>query len=228
MKAKYLVAVFLALPCAVIAGEKEESACFGTTDNGRVEKAWKLPTSGKNFTAYSDIGAAAGRTYIHSSVYRIIVNSYKDLEMHMPQKKLVYGETGWKNGGRFRPHKTHQNGLSADFFVPVIDENGNSLPLPTSPLNKFGYSIEFTAHGRYKTYNIDFEAMGAHLLALKKAADQQGVKIWRVIFDNDLQKLLFQTSQGKQLQSQLTFSKKKPWVRHDEHYHIDFFVPCKG
>ncbi|MCM2359327.1 MAG: hypothetical protein NDI77_14350 [Geobacteraceae bacterium] len=69
--------------------------------------------------------------------------------------------------------------------------------------------------------------MAEHLLALKKAADLGGVKIWRVIFDNDLQKLLFQTSKGKDLQAQLTFSKKKPWVRHDEHYHIDFIVPCK-
>jgi len=227
MKTTYLLAVLLALPCAVTAEVKQESVCFGTTDNGRIENAWKLPTSGKNFTAYSDIGAVAGRTYVHSSIYRVILDSYKGLAVQLPQKKFVYGETGWKNGGRFRPHKTHQNGLSADFFVPVTDGNGNSVALPTNPLNKFGYSIEFTADGRYKNYKIDFEAMAAHLLALKKVADQRGVKIWRVIFDNDLQKLLFQSSRGKELRAQLTFSKKKPWVRHDEHYHIDFIVPCK-
>lgn len=227
MNAKYLVAVLLALPCVVNAGEKKESVCFGTTDKGRIENAWKLPTSGKNFTVYSDIGAAAGRTYIHSSIYRIILNSYKELETQMPKKKFVYGETGWKNGGRFRPHKTHQNGLSVDFFVPVVDQIGKSVPLPTSPLNKFGYNIEFTSDGKYQNYKIDFEALAEHLLALKKTTDQNGLKIWRVIFDNDLQKLLFQTSKGKELQAQLIFSKKKPWVRHDEHYHIDFIVPCK-
>ena len=228
MKTKYLLlATFLALPCTVIAGEKQESVCFGTTDNGRIENAWKLPRSGSNFIAYSDIGVAAGRTYLHSSIYRIILGSYNDLEAQLPNKKFMYGEIGWKSGGTFRPHKTHQNGLSVDFFVPVIDKNGNSLPLPTSPLNKFGYSIEFTADGKFKDLEIDFDAMAAHLLALKKAADQHGVKIWRVIFDNDLQKLLFKTSRGKELQTQLKFSKKKPWVRHDEHYHVDFIVPCK-
>ncbi len=163
----------------------------------------------------------------HSSVYAAMLDSYKELQAGLPHKKFVYGETGWKTGGRFRPHKTHMNGLSVDFFVPVIDENGNSVQLPSTALNKYGYSIEFDPDGIFNNYRIDFEAMAAHLLALKKAADKRGVKIWRVIFDNDLQKLLFQTSKGSELQKQLTFSKKKPWVRHDEHYHIDFIVPCK-
>lgn len=227
MKKLTLTLVLLAFAGTVFAGEREQSVCYGTPEKGKIENAWQLPTSGSNFSAYSRIGVATGRNYVHSSAYAVVLDAYKDLQHNFPRKKYVYGETGWKNGGRFRPHKTHQNGLSVDFFVPVVEQNGKSVPLPTSPLNKFGYSIEFTSDGRYQNYKIDFEAMADHLLALKKAADQRGVKIWRVIFDNDLQKLLFQTSKGKELQAQLTFSKKKPWVRHDEHYHIDFIVPCK-
>lgn len=227
MKKSAYALVLLAFSSTAFAGEREQSVCYGTQEKGKIEKAWQLPTSGSNFTAYSRVGVAAGRNYVHSSVYAVVMDAYKDLQQNYPQKKYVYGETGWKNGGRFRPHKTHQNGLSVDFFVPIIDQSGQSIPLPTSPLNKFGYNIEFTSNGRYQNYKIDFEAMAEHLLALKKATDKSGVKIWRVIFDNDLQKLLFQTSKGKELQSQLTFSKKKPWVRHDEHYHIDFIVPCK-
>lgn len=219
--------VFLAFASTVFAGEHEQSVCYGTHEKGKIEKAWQFPSSGSNYTAYSLIGVAAGRNYVHSSVYAVVINAYIDLQQNFPQKKYVYGETGWKNGGRFRPHKTHQNGLSVDFFVPVVEQSGKSLPLPTNPLNKFGYNIEFTSGGKYQNYKIDFEALAEHLLALKKASDQHGVKIWRVIFDNDLQKLLFLTSKGKELQAQLTFSKKKPWVRHDEHYHIDFIVPCK-
>ena len=227
MKITSYTLAFLLLASTAFASEREQSVCYGTQEKGKIEKAWQLPTSGSNFTAYSRVGVTLGRNYVHSSVYAVVLDAYKDLQQNFPQKKYVYGETGWKNGGRFRPHKTHQNGLSVDFFVPVVDQSGKSVPLPTSPLHKFGYSIEFTSDGKYQDYKIDFEAMAEHLLALKKAADLSGVKIWRVIFDNDLQKLLFQTSKGKDLQAQLTFSKKKPWVRHDEHYHIDFIVPCK-
>ena len=210
-----------------IAAEKPESICYGTTDKGKIENAWQLPSSGENFSAYGSLGATLGRNYVHSKVYATVLDAYKTLFKEEPSKVFVYGETGWKNGGKFRPHKTHQNGLSVDFFVPVLDKNRKSVPLPTSALNKFGYSIEFDSKGRYKEYSIDFEAMAAHLLALKDSADKNHIKILRVIFDNDLQKLLFQTSTGKQLQSILVFSTKKAWVRHDEHYHVDFIVPCK-
>lgn len=227
MKKLILTFLLVAFASTAFADEREKSVCYGTQEKGKIEKAWQLPTSGSNFTAYSRLGVAAGRNYVHSSVYAVVLDAYNDLQKNFPQKKHVYGETGWKNGGRFRPHKTHQNGLSVDFFVPVVDETGKSVPLPTSPLNKFGYGIEFTSDGRYQNYKIDFEAMAEHLLALKKTADMHGVKIWRVIFDNELQKLLFKSSKDKELQAQLTFSKKKPWVRHDEHYHVDFIVPCK-
>lgn len=38
---------------------------------------------------------------------------------------------------------------------------------------------------------------------------------------------LFATHRGAYLQQNLAFMKGKPWVRHDEHYHVDFSVPCK-
>ena len=228
MKSFYLIIISLLSATFVMAADQPESICYGTTESGRVENALQLPSSGKNFSIYSSLGAIAGRNYVHSKVYATVLDAYKYLLLKEPHKVFVYGETGWKNGGRFRPHKTHQNGLSVDFFVPVIDDSeGSSVPLPTSLLNKFGYNIEFTAKGTYKQYSIDFKSMAAHLFALKEAADKNGIKISRVIFDSDLQKLLFNTSKGNELQAALPFSTKKPWVRHDEHYHVDFTVPCK-
>jgi hypothetical protein len=38
---------------------------------------------------------------------------------------------------------------------------------------------------------------------------------------------LFATQRGAYLQQHLNFMKGKPWVRHDEHYHVDFAIPCK-
>lgn len=222
------VLVFMMLAAfSLLASATDQSTCYGTTDNGRLQSGWQLPSAGDNFEAYSLIGVGAGRNYVHSTVHAIILESYASLAKSAPDKHFVYGETGKKDGGKFSPHKTHQNGLSVDFFVPVVDASGKSVALPTGPFNKLGYDIEFSDQGKYEEYQIDYDAMADHLLALKQAADRHGVKIWRVIFDNELQKPLLVSAKGAQLKSQLTFSIRKPWVRHDEHYHVDFVVPCK-
>ncbi|WP_347989707.1 penicillin-insensitive murein endopeptidase [Methylomonas sp. AM2-LC] len=205
----------------------EESVCFGSQDSGRLEHGWQLPSGGKNYTAYSQTGVLLGRNYVHSQVYKVVVDAYAMLETQAPAKVFVYGESGDKDGGKFRPHKTHQNGLSVDFFVPVVDSDGVSVQLPTSILNKWGYGIEFVGSGEYHGLNIDYDAMALHLWTLKASAEKNGVKIWRVIFDNDLQVQLFKSPEAKGLREVMAFSTKKPWVRHDEHYHIDFSVPCQ-
>jgi len=137
-KAIIVSAMLLFLPGASLAsaGEAPASTCYGTTSNGRLENGVKLPAQGKNFQAYSLILHGAGRTYVHSAAQQVVVNAYRTLEQSPLGKAFVYGETGWATGGRFKPHKTHQNGLSVDFMVPVVDEKGTSVPLPTSPFNK--------------------------------------------------------------------------------------------
>jgi penicillin-insensitive murein endopeptidase len=211
----------------IASAENPSSTCFGTTQQGHLENAWQLPSSGKNFEAYSSLGPMLGRNYVHSKVHSVAVSAYKTLESSAPDKIFVYGESGAKNGGSFKPHKTHQNGLSIDFFVPVVNSDGVSVKLPISSLNKFGYDIEFDENARYKNLAIDFEAMAKHLLAIKQAADQHGIQIGVVIFENQFQKQLFATNSGKQLPALMRFSVLKPWVRHDEHYHIDFVLKCE-
>ncbi|MCI2284379.1 hypothetical protein L3081_14530 [Colwellia sp. MSW7] len=112
-------------------------------------------------------------------------------------------------------------------MTPVKDESGQSVHLPTHPLNKFGYNIEFNSKGKYEEYRIDFVALAAHIVALHKEAKAQGVDLWRVIFDPKLQPELFKTPYGSYLKKHIQFSKKRSWVRHDEHYHVDFDIPCK-
>lgn len=204
-----------------------ESTCFGTTQRGSLEGGVPLPCSGKNFSSYSNIAILLRRTYVHSTVREIVVAAYRSLETSLPDRTFVYGETGWPSGGRFRPHKTHQNGLSVDFMVPVLDKTGASVPLTTSVFNKLGYDIEFDDKGRYDDLVIDYEAMSAHIKALHQAASERNAKIGRVIFDPELQPLLFRTKHGSYLRTQLKFSTKRSWVRHDEHYHVDFELDCK-
>lgn len=205
----------------------QQSTCFGTPSDGQLENGVQLPKSGPNFSPYSALGATLGRTHVHSIVSDIVVAAYKALETAAPGTTFVYGETGWKSGGRIRPHKTHRNGLSVDFMVPVL-RGGRSVPLPATALNKFGYDIEFDDAGRFEDYTIDFEATAAHLWALKAATDARGIKIARVIFEVPLQERLYASKAGAGLKGALVFSTKPAWVRHDEHYHIDFDVPCKA
>lgn len=203
------------------------STCFGTTANGRLEGGVQLPGSGPNFSSYSSAGVLAGRTYVHDSVARIVTGAYQAMRKSLPDKVFVYGETGWKQGGRFRPHRTHQNGLSVDFMVPVLDGQGRSVPLPTHVLNKYGYDIDFDAKGEWNGLRIDFEAVGEHIFQLHQSAREAKTGIALVILDVDYLPKLFATRRGDWLKSNVKFMQKQAWVRHDDHYHVDFAVACK-
>jgi penicillin-insensitive murein endopeptidase len=101
------------------------------------------------------------------------------------------------------------------------------VPLPTGPTNRFGYDIEFDAAGRFGEYTIDFVALAEHLQALDVAARARGATIALVILDPRYLPRLFATPQGETLKRTLQFMKRDAWVRHDEHYHVDFALPCK-
>ncbi len=224
MDMKYLLIIVAIISSNVFS---KESTCYGTTSNGKLENGIKLPSNGNNFVSYSTVAEIAGRTYIHSVVKDIIVAAYKDLEKEQPSKVFKFAETGFKNGGQFKPHKTHRNGLSADFMTPVINSKGVSVHLPTHPFNKFGYNIEFDQKDNYDDLTIDYEALAAHIVALHKQSKKAGYDLWRVIFDPKLQPNLFKTKYANYLKNNIQFSKKRSWVRHDEHYHVDFSIPCK-
>jgi penicillin-insensitive murein endopeptidase len=154
-------------------------------------------------------------------------DAYVDLSQSHPELRFVYAETGWPWGGRFAPHRTHANGTAVDFHVPVRTMGGEISLLPTWPFNKFGYSVEFDGSGRTGSIAIDFEAMGLHLLALERAARAHGIRIRRIIFDVSLQSRLAASEHGALALRRLPFSKAAAWIRHDEHYHVEFDVPCR-
>lgn len=210
MNMKYPLTMILLLPLIAWA---ETSTCFGTMSNGSLSNGVKLPAEGNNFVGYSSAARLAGRTYVHSEVKSIIVSAYKDLETEQPSKVYKYAETGLKNGGQFKPHKTHRNGLSVDFMTPVKDKHGASVHLPTHLLNKLGYDIEFDENDHYDGMYIDYEAMAAHIVALHKQAKQHGHDLWRVIFDSTLQPNLYKTKYAHYLKENVEFSKRRSWVR---------------
>ena len=59
------------------------------------------------------------------------------------------------------------------------------------------------------------------------AARAHGVGIRQVIFDPELQPRLRETRAWPRLRGRVPLSPLPSWVRHDEHYHVDFAVPCR-
>ena len=160
-------------------------------------------------------------------MHTVVLEAYDKLLDTMPAAVFVYGETGWKNGGRFKPHKTHRNGLSVDFMVPLVNRNGQSVPMPTHAFNQWGYDLEFDLSGNIGKLRIDPDAMAEHIFQLHTVALKHRIGIWRIIFDPDLQPLLKSSPRWPYLRDNIQFSKRRSWVRHDQHYHVDFEVACR-
>jgi penicillin-insensitive murein endopeptidase len=200
----------------------------GSPSNGRLENGKRLPTTGRNFVAYSRLGTLLGRNSVHSAVRDAVLDSYTRLEQSAPGWLFTYGETGWPDGGRFRPHRTHQNGMSVDFMVPLRDAGtGQPVRFPSSVLNKFGYGLEFDRQGAVDGYKIDFEILARHLAALDEASRRHRLVITKVIMAPEYLPLLWATETGQKLRKQLPFLETPAWIRHDEHYHVDFAVASR-
>jgi penicillin-insensitive murein endopeptidase len=225
MKRLVCACVMLASCMPVLAVTSE---CYGRPGRGRLENGVRLPLSGANFSAYSVVAAGAGRTFMHGTAAAIVLDAYARVHAKSPALRYVYGETGLINGGRFNPHRTHQNGLSIDFFVPVRNAAGESVKLPTPVQARFGYDIEFDRDARFGEYTIDFAALAEHLHALDAAARAKGGKVDKVILDTQYLPRLFATKRAAWLKTRVPFMMSKPWVRHDEHYHVDFALRCKA
>jgi penicillin-insensitive murein endopeptidase len=218
-------ALILTLPLATASAAG--STCYGAPGQGRLQGGVPLPSQGQNYVPYSTLGVALGRTYVHQTVRDIVVDAYEAMRISAPEKRFMYGETGLATGGPFKPHRTHQSGISVDFMVPVIDRAHRSVLLPTAIQNKFGYGLEFDDSGSLDDLQIDFEAMAEHIYQLAEAAKKRQVKIKTVIFQKELRELLFQTRRGGVLRDSVPFMKTTPWIKHDEHYHVEFSLQCR-
>ncbi len=210
----------------VAMAQSPASICYGTYWNGRLENGVAMPIDGPNFRTYTPRGNELGRTFVHSAIHDIVLAAYEGAHKVQPDVTYIYGETGFKNGGPIPPHRTHQTGLSVDFFVPLRDASGRSVPLPIDASNKWGYDLAFDEAGRLGDLSIDFDAIAEHLFQLSEAAKARKIGIRVVILDPPLQPKLLATKRGAAIRH-LPYMKERAWSRHDNHYHVDFIVPCK-
>lgn len=205
-----------------------DALSYGKGGCGKLEGGVQLPCAGENFEAFSRLACGLGRNHLHPDVAATLIDAFAILSDELPGRRWQYAELGLKDGGPLRPHKTHQSGVAADFFVPVVDEAGKPAEVPIRMRQKYGYSLEFDRRGRLPgaSLTIDFKALARHLLALERAGAAHGVRIERVILTPDFHRALFAAA-PELAPMRARFMKKEAWVRHDEHYHVDFELPAK-
>lgn len=203
-----------------------EALSYGTGGCGKLDGGVALRCTGDNFESGAALSCWLGRNYLHPLVAATVVDAYAALKASHRERAVrwQYGETGYEHGGRFRPHRTHQNGLAADFFMPLQTADGSAASMPISIWNKMGYGNEFDAQGKMGEWRIDEALIADHLLALASAGAAHQVRIERIIVTPDFHAKLFAGRPDLKVLLPL-FMKQEAWVRHDEHYHVDFAIP---
>ena len=88
------------------------------------------------------------RTFLRQDVHKILTKTFKSLEGK--PLKLVYGEGSWggKHGNKpLKPHRSHNNGLHLDIFMPLKNNAGKPVYFPIKRDNLFGYAVNFNKKG---------------------------------------------------------------------------------
>ena len=202
------------------------SKSLGKVHKGSLKNAYKLDWKLGNTVFFSKFSYyILGRAYVNSDVYHTIYNAHEALEKLHPKRKFIVMECSRKKGGRMYPHRTHQNGLSVDFFAPMIKKNKSKH---FKALGYYRYLLNFDNKGKRKNVEIDFDGMAEHILILEKYARMNNLRIKKVIFKTDLKDKLYATEHGKQLKKSGIYLAMNltPQLNklHDDHYHIDFEV----
>ena len=205
----------------------EASISSGSVSNGALENGKLLPWEGPNFRYFDTASYLGGRAFTNDRVRETMLDAYALCEETCPNHLFRMMEASKEHGGELWPHRTHRNGLSIDFMVPVKKDGKPSTDL--DDLGAGHYFITFDDDGAFAddtSYTIDFEIMARHILALNEAAEQNGLAIKKVLLKIALKDDLFETDSGLKLKdSGIYFAQSlEPVVDdlHDDHYHVDF------
>lgn len=202
------------------------STSIGGVGNGRIENSTVVPFSGANFVYFDTTSYLSGRAHTSDKLCATILDAFAALEKSCDHR-FVLMELSNKNGGEIYPHRTHQNGRSADFMSPLL-KNGN----PYLDLDHLGgphYLLEFDGSGKLiddPSVYINFDLIALQILELDKAARKNKMKIEKVIWKIELLDELLAGENGKLLAKSGIYITRNlsPLINslHDDHFHIDF------
>ncbi len=202
------------------------SVSVGTVSNGSLKNGKLIPYRGTNFQYFDSMSYVNHRAFVHHKLKKTVLSSYNTLESKSNRKYTIM-ECSNKTGGKLYPHRTHQNGLSIDFMMP-LKKNGK----PFYGLDNTGaghYLLKFDEQGYLaddKSISIDFDATVQHILVLEQEARKNGLQIKKIIINTELKDELYAAKNGSQIKAQGIYVVQKltPMINalHDDHYHIDF------
>jgi penicillin-insensitive murein endopeptidase len=208
-------------------GNTKPSKSKGTVGNGSLENGKLLPFSGENYRYFDTTSYLSGRGFLNDKVKAATLAAYEACVSAIPDRMFYIMECSNQNGGKMWPHKTHQNGLSIDFMMPLIKDGKPYYDLDTEGLQH--YLLEFDYEGRYiedPSISIDFEVIAHHILLLEEKARENGLHIKKIIIHTELKDELFAGKYGQELKNSGIYVVKAltPLINalHDDHYHIDF------
>jgi len=224
-----LVALFLLSLPEIFYKNKGLTKSIGSVRDGKLENAYLVPYSGENWSYFSPFSYyILDNAYTHHKVHKTIIDAYTICEKTCPDKNFKLMETSHEEGGRMHFHRTHQNGMSADFMVPKMNSKGKQ----TRWLDHIGlshYLLAFDDEGTSTlsgNTKIDFETIGKHILALDKSARENGLRIRKIILKIALKDDLYATNSGKEIKKRGIYIVQGLShivdILHDDHYHIDF------
>jgi penicillin-insensitive murein endopeptidase len=201
----------------------------GTVSNGSLENGKLMPFSGNNFHYFDSSSYLASRAFVNDKVRTATLATYVRMEKLAPERQFCIMECSHEHGGKLSPHRTHQNGLSIDFMVPLLKNE-----IPYYEMDNLGaqhYLLDFNNEGQYtkdKSISIDFNTLALHILILAEEAKKVGLEIDKVILKMELKDDLYATENGKKLLKSGVYITKSltPIINslHDDHYHIDFEI----
>ncbi len=208
-------------------GDSLPSQSTGTYSKGALINGKMMPFHGDNFTYFSETSYLSGRACVHSKVKTSVLATYSKLAKLHPGRIFGLMECSNKKGGKLWPHHTHQNGLSIDFMMPLL-QNGKAY-YELDDKGPDHYLLTFNDKGQYikdTTVSIDFNLVAQHILLLDEQARKNGLHVKKVIIKIELKDELYATTFGKKLKAKGIYVVQAltPQINniHDDHFHIDF------
>ena len=208
-------------------GDSIPSISSGTVSNGSLKHGKLIPFYGDNYQYFDSWSYLQGRAFLNGSVLATVLKTYSILSVKSPYQQYRVMECSHENGGKLYPHRTHQNGLSVDFMMPLMKAGKPYYELDDKGVKH--YLLDFNDEGSYEkdvSISIDFERVAQHVLILDQQARKQGLKITKVIIKIELKDELFNCVSGKLLKNSGIYIVQglTPKINklHDDHYHIDF------
>lgn len=203
------------------------SIAIGSVGNGRLEHGKLMPYKGNNFIYFDRESYLEGRAFLHGDVRATLIKMYDSLHTAIPNRYFTLMECSHQDGGELFPHKTHQNGLSVDFMMP-LRRNGKAF-YELDTLGAKHYALNFDDNGNYTndpSVSIDFNLVAFQILLMDKLAKERGMHVQKVIVKIELKDELFESEYGKILKESDIYIVQglTPLINalHDDHFHIDF------